>query len=348
MKVNLIVDSGAYSAFTQGKPVDLKAYADFVLQNQSHITKTVNLDVIDPQGPEAAASKGFENLLYMRSRGIDAMPVLHARESFRWIDKMFDLGIDYIGLSGTSLVSPVENRIWHDLIWQYVTDKQGFPIAKFHAFGDTSVERLITYPFYSADSATWMIQAGRAGRIRLKGKSYQLRSHKISDSNYISANDPAPQKQAWEECIRELGLCPDAVMSVQGKGSELAMIRSYLVASELLNLQEQSASCTKLKLKKSLLLGRRMEEGGVERLDPVKIYFVISPSAIFMNFPVLAALNIKNILVSYYYVVTAPKDFWETKMIPFLDDPVGFCQSDEKLKRYWDKLHECILTPVAV
>lgn len=342
--ISLIVDSGAFSAFTQGKAVNVSEYADFCLKNAEVITKAVNLDVIDPQGPEIAAEKGMLNFDYMLTRGIDAMPVFHARERTKWLDEMLVKGARYIGLSGTSLVSPVENKAWHKLIWSYATDEGGRALANFHAFGDTAEHSMLAYPWYSADSATWMIQAGRAARVKLRGKSYQLRSKSIRGHDYISNDDPLPKKEAWQADFRELGLDPDAVMSVVGRGSEIAMIRSYLVASELLQLQEKTRHITTYTTPNSLLSVKKQISGGHERCGPIKMYYVISPSAAFMNFPVLAALGITNVLVSYYYIVTAPKDFWDTMMMPFLYDPKGFCETHPKLKIYWDKLNECLLT----
>lgn len=346
-KLDLLVDSGAFSSFTQGKEIDLNAYCNFLLKNQDHIHKSINLDVIGPNDPEIAASAGRDNYLKMREKGVDPIPVFHARERTKWLDLMLQ-DTDYIGLSGTSLVSPKEDRQWHDLIWSYVTDSSGFPIAKFHSFGNTSERVLLTYPFFSADSATWMIQAGRAARIKIQGKSFQIRSMKIKDPNYILQSDTGPKKQSSDEAIRALGLNPDILLSIAASPSQLAMLRSYLVASDLLQLQVQSISCTRFKTPSSLLSIKKDLSGGTERKQPVECYFVISPSAFYFNFPVIASLNIKKILVSYYYVATAPPEFWTEKMIPFLYDPIGFCMNDPKLRVFWDKLHEVLLEPVAV
>lgn len=342
--ISLIIDSGAYSAFTQGKAIDVKEYSDFCIKHDELITKSVNLDVIDPQGPEVAAQRGMENFDYMMGRDIDAMPVFHARERTEWLDQMLNKGAKYIGLSGTSLVSPTENKAWHKLIWSYATDSEGKALADFHAFGDTAEHSMLSYPWYSADSATWMIQAGRAARVKIRGKSYQLRSTSIRGTDYISNDDPLPKKEAWQRDFRSLGLDPDAVMSVQARGSEIAMIRSYLVASELLQLQERCTPLTTYNTPPPLLSVKKQLTGGHERCGSIKMYFVISPSAAFMNFPVLAALGITNVLVSYYYIMTAPKDFWDEMMVPFLYDPVGFCERHPKLKLYWDKLNECLIT----
>lgn len=337
--INLCLDSGAFSAFTCGKPVDLKAYTKFCLEQERYIKLVVNLDVINPGNPEGAAKAGRDNFLQMRDAGVKAMPVFHAREAYKWLDLMID-ECDYVGLSGTSLVSPLEDRAWSRITWNYITDNLGYPISKFHSFGNTSLYTLSTYPYYSADSSTWIVQSGRAARIRLKGKIYQLRSNMISDPNFISVNDAPLKKQAWEGEIRLLGLNPDQVMSVVTSATEMAMIRSYLVASDTLRLQEATADVTFYKARNPLIGSKKKLTGGTAREGACKIYFVVSPSAFHFNAPIIAALGIKNVLVSYFYVSTATKNFWQEKMIPFLEDPIGFCSTDKKISKFWQKLQE--------
>lgn len=345
-KIHLTLDSGAFSAFTQKKEVNLDNYCKFILDNDKYVNQAVNLDVINPQSPEAAAEAGMANFYLMRDRGIDCMPVFHARESWKHLDKMLEL-TDYIGLSGTSLVSPVEDKTWHRLVWNYVTDKDGYPIARFHSFGNTSEYMLLTMPWYSADSATWMIQGGRAARVKLQGKSYQLRSNSIGDTNFILDSDTGPKRECWEQEIRALGFDPDALMKVKAKGSELAMLRAYLVAADLLNLQELATNVKTFQKPSTLLdFKKASAKPGFVREGSVKVIFVISPSAYYFNYPVIHALGIKNILVSYYYVATAPKNFWGEKLVPFLVDPDGFFESDPQAKRFKEKLNEVLLKPM--
>lgn len=347
-EIALCMDSGAFSAFTQGNPVNLEEYTEFLLKNPEHIAHAVALDSINPNDPETAASTGWDNLLYMRDKGIEAIPVYHARESIKWFDKMLDT-TDYIGISGTSLVSPTEHLAFYDLAWNYATDSEGYPIAKFHAFGDLAPYSMLTYPWYSADASTWMIMGGRAGSVKLGGKSYRLRSKTVCDGNYISADAVGPEKESWERECRYLGLDPDRVMKVTTNGSQMAMIRSYLVASDIIKLQQRSEDCKQFRKPKTLINSKKKETGGFTREGPVRIFFVISPSAFQFNFPVILALGIKDILVSYYYVVREKKKFWEEKLVPFLYDPEGFCKTDPKTKIFYDKLNECLLKePVGV
>lgn len=344
--VSLLLDSGAYSAFTRGKVINIDKYIDFCKKYDNEITKSINLDVINPGDPEVAAEAGMKNYFYMRERGVATMPVYHARENLKWLDKMLETA-DYIGLSATSLVSPVEGKTWHDLVWNYITDAEGRAVVKTHSFGNTELYTMLTYPFYSADSATWMIQGGRAARVKLQGKSYQLRSTSLRDSSYIANDDPAPKKEAWEAEIRELGLDPERVMNVKCTASEMAMIRSYLVASDLIRLQEATRFTSKFKKPRSLFPQNfKGDLKGFARDGPVKMTFAISPSAWYFNLPLLYVLNVKDILASYHYIATAPKTFMEERLVPFLYDPKAFCETQPKLRKYLDKIREVMLKPV--
>lgn len=360
--IRLMLDSGAFSCFTQGQTIDVAVYTEFCQKNSENIDHVINLDVINPKGPEEAASAGWDNLVYMKDKGIDAIPVYHARESIKWFDKMLNT-CPYIGVSGTSLVSPTEHLNFYDLAFTYGTDSNGFPIAKYHLFGDSSPVALLNYPAYSCDSATWMIQGGRAGSIKLKGKSFRIRSKTVCDANYVSADMMGPQKTSWEEECRYLGLKPDKVMTTEVTGSQMAMLRSYMVAADLLKLRDRSIDCTSFKQPRRLIATKKslpyyrvstknwIDEkitSGEERKQPIELYFVISPSAYNFNFPVITALGIKNILVSYFYVSKEKKDFWGEKLVPFLHDPAEFCQTDPKTKIFWDKLNECLVNPISL
>jgi len=193
------------------------------------------------------------------------------------------------------------------------------------------------------DSATWMIQAGRAGRVKLQGRPYQLRTHSIGDPNFISVHDTGLKRESWIREITQHGIDAEKLMTVEAKGAKMAMLRSYLVASELLKLQAKTENVKRYAGGSTLVTHKRQDEGGFERPGTAQMYFVISPSAFSFNFPLIAALGIKNVLVSYFYVVTAPKNFWEERLLPFIQDPVGFCTSHPRVKIFWEKLHEVII-----
>lgn len=170
---HLILDSGAFSAWSQGAVIDIEKYADYCLKWQHVIDTIVNLDVI-PAKPgvkrikaeeiERSASKGFENYQYLLDRGVDhkkVVHVFHQNENFKWLEKMLDDGMEYIGLSPANDRTVTEKKLWLDDCMKYVTDSEGKAIVKFHGFAVTSFALMRRYPWYSIDSSTWAVAAGR-------------------------------------------------------------------------------------------------------------------------------------------------------------------------------------------
>jgi len=196
-KVELMLDSGAFSAWNQGVSISLKDYIDFCLENIEVIDFIVNLDVIPGKGPfikvtkkdiENSAYEGWKNYETMLDAGIPKeklIHVFHQGESMDWLERMVD-EIPYIGISPANDRTTEQKMLWLDKCMNIVTDKQGFPIVKFHGFGVTSLTLMLRYPWYSVDSTSWVV-TGRMGSIyipRWKGKwIYDENSWKIAVSN---------------------------------------------------------------------------------------------------------------------------------------------------------------------
>ena len=101
-KVELMLDSGAFSAWNQGVSISLKDYIDFCLENIEVIDFIVNLDVIPGKGPfikvtkkdiENSAYEGWKNYETMLDAGIPKeklIHVFHQGESMDWLERMVD------------------------------------------------------------------------------------------------------------------------------------------------------------------------------------------------------------------------------------------------------------------
>lgn len=159
------LDSGAYSAWTKGSVIDIDEYCAFIKANIEHIEVYPCLDVI-PGKPGAgnaserqrdeAADATWANFLYMRSDGLDPIPVYHYGEAPRHLERMLEYGCGYIGIGGLVGVPNQLRVLWLDRLFKRITDAQGMPIVKTHGFGMTSVPLIFRYPWYSVDSTTWI------------------------------------------------------------------------------------------------------------------------------------------------------------------------------------------------
>ena len=163
-KVELFLDSGAYSAWSQKKEIDIHAYIKFIKDNKKAIAIYANLDDIN------SPDKTWENQKIMEKAGLKPLPVYHFGEDDKYLVRLLDKGYDYISLGG---MVPISNTIlvqWLDRIFsKYLTDKKGMPKVKVHGFGLTSLRMMLRYNWYSVDSTSWVI-TGRMGSIYIPRK----------------------------------------------------------------------------------------------------------------------------------------------------------------------------------
>src|SRR5215510_8863381 len=105
-RINLFLDSGAYSAWTKGQTIDVREYIKFIQAAAPWLSFYVNLDVIPGRADrvrtvadvEASAAQSYRNLQIMKDAGLRPIPVFHHGEHFRWLEKMLADGED-IGVS---------------------------------------------------------------------------------------------------------------------------------------------------------------------------------------------------------------------------------------------------------
>lgn len=170
-RINLMVDSGAFSAWQSGTKVDLKAYMAWLKQHKSRLFSYVALDVLPEEKlgaaatPDDCAKASDINLQRMLDAGLRPIPVFHQHEPFKWLVKMVEDGHDYIGLGGSAYVSLKKREAWFNEVFTLLCDKQGRPCVKTHGFGVGAPELVWNYPFYTVDSTTWVIGGAAYGRI---------------------------------------------------------------------------------------------------------------------------------------------------------------------------------------
>lgn len=163
----LMLDSGAYSAWTKGQPLNITDYTNYVLANLDCLDYIVNLDVIPGrwrQRPtqeefDYSAREGLKNYEYMIGAGVPKeklIPVFHQHEDFIWLERMIAKGINYIGLSPANDETAYGRKTFLDKCMKYVCDDNGNPTIKFHGFGVNSLGLMKRYPWYSVDSSSWV------------------------------------------------------------------------------------------------------------------------------------------------------------------------------------------------
>jgi len=151
-------DSGAFSAWTRGDPIDIEEYSAFVRYHAGYLEAYAALDVIPesthPSELERAAGRSWQNYLDMKADGLDPIPIYHYGESRKWLDMLLGSGCTYIGLGGMGNANRAERAAWLDSVFHDLPDG-----IKVHGFGVSAINLLFRYPWYSADSMTWRLAA---------------------------------------------------------------------------------------------------------------------------------------------------------------------------------------------
>jgi len=156
--LNVMLDSGAYSVWKRGEVIDLQSYIDFIHENKQWLDVYVNLDVMgDPV-------KSWENQREMERQGLSPLPVYHIGEAKRFFDMAMEY--DYFGIGG--VVFKGKNTLVVNLMKLFIQlcpeSNDYKPVKKLHGFGMAVPEIIAQYPWYSVDSASWVIY-GRYGNI---------------------------------------------------------------------------------------------------------------------------------------------------------------------------------------
>lgn len=202
-KVDLFLDSGAFSAFTQGVQIDINEYIQFINEHRDVLTVYANLDVIgDPAGTLA-------NQKIMEAAGLDPLPCFHYGEPISYLLDYIN-EYDYIALGGMVPISTPNLLTWlDDIFGRYICDEHGMPKVRIHGFGLTSLRLMLRYPWYSVDSTSWVV-LGRMGslyvpRFRDGRYVYDEDSWKVSVSSRSPNRSEAGQHiETFPPRVREI------------------------------------------------------------------------------------------------------------------------------------------------
>lgn len=158
--LRLIGDSGAYSAETQGKPIDIEAFIRWGHKWKENLAWLASLDVIgDKDG-------SWDNYKYLKSQDLDIIPTIHYGCDPKELDRYVDDGVNFLGLGGMVSKKSESQRLlrWTLAVFKYARDN--FPDVRFHGWGVTHPQLVLNLPWYSVDSSGFS-SAYRFGRLSL-------------------------------------------------------------------------------------------------------------------------------------------------------------------------------------
>lgn len=215
----LFIDSGAFSAHTKGKEVDVDDYIKFMNDIDDVTYIFAQVDKIpgkfgQPKTPQQLADaprESWENYLYMvdkvKSRD-KLLPIFHQGEDFKWLENMLEYKhpdgkpIWYIGVSPANDVSVSEKKKWLEVVFRIIKESSN-PNVHTHAFGMTSLNVLEQYPFTSADSTSWLLSAAN-GSIIIEGKTMPISDRRLHDNKNLMCRSTGVKESA-ESIVKRFG-----------------------------------------------------------------------------------------------------------------------------------------------
>lgn len=226
---DLVVDSGAYSAWSKGKLFDVDEYIQFLETNKildvcfwaAEADKIPGSFGVDPTIEEilAAPEESWTNYLYMIKRVSwpkKIVPIFHMGEDYKYLIQMleykFEDGdfIPYIGISPRNDVHVNEKIEWYEKTWKIIYDKcaeLGRDIPLTHNFGMTTISLMEQYPSCSSDSTSW-VRGASFGNIMLvingKIKTVYVSNRNLDSPDHIN-HQPLGIKKAVEEECKKIG-----------------------------------------------------------------------------------------------------------------------------------------------
>lgn len=229
----LFIDSGAFSAWTQGKVIDVDEYIKWINDRADYIDLYGQIDVIPgdrntgklPSVEEVriAAQKTWENYLYMRPKmkkpeGLlytfhVGEPIEFLKQALEWRDENGN-PIPYIALGGmVGKPADVRDRFL-DKCFDVIL-KSSNPTVKVHAFGMTDRSLLCKYPITSADSTSW-IMTGATGSIMSDVGTVAVSSQQVNLPTHYS-HLPKEALKEFEDSIKEYGFTLDELAESRDK-----------------------------------------------------------------------------------------------------------------------------------
>lgn len=217
-KGKIFIDSGAFSAHTQGITVDVDEYISYLNGITEYLDCFAQVDHIPgkfgkpktPQELAEAPEKSWENYLYMRPKLKEPeklLPIYHQGEHVSWLRNMLEWTDDngrhipYIGISPANDKSQKEKDAFIEMCFREIKHSSN-PNVKTHAFGMTNLATLTAFPFTSGDSTSWALSAVNGGimtEFGVIGMSAQSKNSNAYKGKSI------PQQEAINDYIAKRG-----------------------------------------------------------------------------------------------------------------------------------------------
>jgi hypothetical protein len=150
----LMLDSGAFSAWNSKKPIDIQEFIKFHKELEKEcpqITIRAGLDDIENW------EQGLRNQELTDAVGLALFPTYHRQDPPEVLDWIIDRGYKFIGLGGLvsgALKEPDKLLKWLGETYARFCDPEGTPILQTHLFGVSNLDLVKAVPATTNDSAS--------------------------------------------------------------------------------------------------------------------------------------------------------------------------------------------------
>ncbi len=191
-QVEIMLDSGAFTAWNKGKTVELKplieAYGEIIEKYEHGLRKIwlINLDKIPGERGRTASKAEIEEAIEESDRNFEilvkefgnrVLPVFHQNESRERLHDVCQMA-DYICVSPRNDVGEKHRISWAAEVHTLLSKQQRK--IRTHGLATTGMHMLRNVDWYSADSA-WWLQTAINGSIFYLSHDGDLRTIQVSD-----------------------------------------------------------------------------------------------------------------------------------------------------------------------
>jgi len=312
-RLEVLLDSGAYTAFNKGTKISIDEYIAFIHENAKLFDHCINLDVI------GNAKDSYRNWKYLKSNGVNAIPVYHLGTDEKWLVKYLKQ-TDYISLGAVANLDTTQRMYGLRHIWEkYLQDRNGTPTHKIHGLGLTAIDIASAHPWYSLDSSA-AVKAAAYGKIFVPLYRKSTNKFDFRDSFMLCVSDqldyktrvstayfsyPKTLRDCYSKFVQERGYSIGSIKGRKIRPKRSDKGRKSIEYPSLINEHDVSANNTntlasnyKLRYAFNISIWNEI----TKLLGGTKIYHVCSTPA--HLFPLYEICEYPRVLVNYLVLLS--------------------------------------------
>jgi hypothetical protein len=155
-KVNLFLDSGAFTVRQNGQSFELSKYADFVEKNNDFVSVAANVDI-------GTSEEIHSNFMYLRkTRGLKKVFPIYQPFMPLTMLEMYLKEYQYVGLGTAGFnIGPPKQRKDYEVRYMFRAHEMADKIGNcgYHGFAVTQPKIMKAFPWWSCDSTSWLMGA---------------------------------------------------------------------------------------------------------------------------------------------------------------------------------------------